>query len=79
MLLSFKILHTNPALPSNTEKVQIHLESASIHHTKAEHHLKDGEYKKAAKHALLAQKYLDMANEHIRTYFPKVETSIPVL
>jgi hypothetical protein len=79
MLLSFKILDTPPTLPGTPEKIQGHLEAASIHHTKAEHHLKDGAYKKAAKHALLAQKYLDLANEHIRKYYPKVETSVPIL
>jgi len=79
MLLLFKIVDTNPSLPSNPERVRGHLEAASVHHTKAELHLKEGEYKKAAKHALLAQKYLDLANEHIRKYYPKIETSIPIL
>jgi|GEM_PF-2592614 len=79
MLISFKLLNTDSTRPSNPEKVEDHLEAAAAHHIKAADLLNEGEYKKAAKHAMLAQKYLDLANEHIRKYYPKVETSIPIL
>lgn len=71
MLISFKIMDPNPTLPQNPDPVEGHLEAASIHHAKAEIHLKEGEYIKAAEHATLAQKYLDLANEHIRKYYHK--------
>ena len=47
----------------NREKVEGHLEAASLHHIKAAESLKNGDYLKASKNAMLAQEYLNLANQ----------------
>ncbi len=67
MLIPFKIIKTHPSMMSERErKIEEHLEAASLHHVKAAELLNEGAYEKAAQNALLAQKYLDLANEKMR-------------
>jgi hypothetical protein len=47
----------------NQKKVEGNLEAASVHHIKAAESLKNGDYEKAAKNAILAQEYLNLASE----------------
>lgn len=47
----------------NQKRVEGHLEAASLHHIKAAENLKNGDYVKASKNAMLAQDYLNLANE----------------
>jgi len=54
---------SNSASAENQNKVEGHLEAASLHHIKAANFLKEGNYEKAAENAALAQKYLNLAGE----------------
>jgi hypothetical protein len=53
----------NSPSAENANKVEGHLEAASVHHIKAINYLKEGEYAKAAENAVLAQEYLNLASE----------------
>ena len=53
----------NSPSAENQNKVKGHLEAASVHHFKAANFLKEGNYKKAAENAVLAQEYLNLASE----------------
>ena len=67
MLIPFEIIKIDPSIIFESEKkLESHLEAASLHHSKAITFLKEGEYEKAARNALLAQKYLDLASETAR-------------
>jgi ATP/maltotriose-dependent transcriptional regulator MalT len=54
---------SNSFSAENQNKVEGHLEAASLHHTKAANFLKEGNYEKAAENAVLAQEYLNLASE----------------
>jgi hypothetical protein len=67
MLIPLKILRKHPSIiPESEKKIERHLDAASIHHSKALDFLNEGEYEKAARNALLAQKFLDLASESKR-------------
>jgi hypothetical protein len=64
MLLPFKILKTHPSVVSESErKIERHLDTAYLYHSKAMSLLYEGKYEKAAQNALLAQKHLDIASK----------------
>ncbi len=54
---------SNSPTAENLNKVEGHLEAASLHHIKAANFLKEGNYDKAAENAALAQEYLNLASE----------------
>jgi hypothetical protein len=54
---------SNSPSSENQNKVEGHLEAASLHHIKAANYLNEGNYEKAAENAVLAQKYLNLASE----------------
>lgn len=67
MLFPIKIHRAHPISTEKRKKAEVYLEEAAEHHTHAENFLKEGNYKKAAQNAILAQMYLDLASETIRT------------
>jgi hypothetical protein len=54
---------SNSPSANNQNKVEGHLEAASLHHIKAANFLKEGNYEKAAENAVLAQQFLNLASE----------------
>jgi hypothetical protein len=54
---------SNSTSAENQNKVEGHLEAASVHHIKAANFLKEGNYEKAAENAFLAQEYLNLTSE----------------